>query len=200
MSERPWRVLDLPEEIREQLRELRSLADEGLLQWAPITQDFTAEKGEDLGDRRRLQVVERFDRTRDTGRWRKPMRCKSAQLLRAVEGFLREKEIAREKHFADVLSILHSLPLCKQQVFHTDYSIDPEKLTVVPLVVVIPMDEFCTLEFREGKVFVGSGQILVFPGDVVHAGSSYICENTRVHMYLNTDEVEERGENTYPDV
>jgi hypothetical protein len=198
MPGRPWWVLDLPAEIVDQLRELRVIVAKGL-GWAPIIQDYSVEKGGDPGDCRRLQWVERFDRNRDKRKWRKPLRLRSAYLLRSVEGFLRERGVAQEGHFADVLSFLRSLPLCKQQMFHYDYNIYPEKLSVVPLVVVFPLDEFCTLDFREEKVFVRFGQVLVFPGNVVHAGSRYTCENTRVHIYLNTYEVEERGENTYPE-
>lgn len=39
--------------------------------------------------------------------------------------------------------------------------------------------------------------MLLFEGDVVHAASAYEDENVRVHVYVESDEVQRRPDTTY---
>eukprot|EP00966_Prymnesium_polylepis_P291716 6737719-Prymnesium_polylepis.1 len=40
-------------------------------------------------------------------------------------------------------------------------------------------------ELEEGRaIWLSPGQVLVFDGDVVHAGAGYVCKHPCAHMYL----------------
>ena len=41
------------------------------------------------------------------------------------------------------------------------------------------------------------GDVLVFDGDVVHAGAAYRAPNTRVHVYLDVPSVKREHDRTY---
>ena len=41
------------------------------------------------------------------------------------------------------------------------------------------------------------GDILIFDGDEIHAGSAYTRDNTRIHLYLDTTEVKRMRNKTY---
>jgi ectoine hydroxylase-related dioxygenase (phytanoyl-CoA dioxygenase family) len=50
---------------------------------------------------------------------------------------------------------------------------------------------------RDVSVPLGPGDVLVFDGDVAHAGAWYASVNTRVHMYLDVEGVERAKDFTW---
>ena len=89
--------------------------------------------------------------------------------------------------------VLQSLPNCKQQPWHLDY--DPANTTGFGLLLAL-QDE-TRLELLEETVHLNRGDVLVFRGDVVHAGSWYEQENLRIHAYVDVEGASRRTNATY---
>lgn len=86
--------------------------------------------------------------------------------------------------------VLHSSAMCKQQQWHYDY--DPKvmrDMRVKPLGVILALQDGTKFETVTCTHTLCKGDILVFGGDVVHAGAAYDKENTRVHAYLDVANV-----------
>ena len=89
---------------------------------------------------------------------------------------------------------------CQPQKVHWDY--DPAHVASrkrgvpKPASVILGLQEGCRLivfdELVGGEVLVvvPPGCMLVFDGDVAHAGAWYACSNVRVHMYLDVDGID----------
>ena len=64
------------------------------------------------------------------------------------------------------------------------------------------IDTTCTIWDRERGVEVPvvmfAGDVLVFDGDVVHAGAQYSVGSTRVHVYLDVPELTRDPNFTWP--
>ena len=97
-------------------------------------------------------------------------------------------------------NLLHSLPGCKQQKLHWDYPLDQvEGLEDAgrkkPVSVILGMEHGARLVVRDEElgrcvvVRLAPGDVLVFDGDVAHAGASYCECNLRLHTYLDVPEV-----------
>jgi len=109
------------------------------------------------------------------------------------------------RHLAEANSIT-SLEGCTQQKVHYDYDPDhvqclppPQKprsaiLSLRPGTRLIVYDS--TLEHLV-LVPVEPGSILLFDGDVAHAGAAYHAENTRVHVYLDVAGVDRKADYTW---
>ena len=89
-------------------------------------------------------------------------------------------------------NILQSVPPCTQQERHWDF--DPALVQLAqkkPAGVILALQPgtrmvvYHELLGRDVLVPVPPGCMLVFDGDVAHAGAWYACPNTRVHMYLD---------------
>ena len=86
--------------------------------------------------------------------------------------------------------VLQSYPGCQRQQFHYDF--DPDQLATEkprkkPQGVVLAIEEDgTTLDFLDRQESLRAGDLLVFDGDCVHAGSAYTRTNTRVHCYLDS--------------
>lgn len=105
--------------------------------------------------------------------------------------------------------ILESRPDCQIQAAHTDYEPDaPLRATTddtVPLLAVIALQPATTLEvwpashrlvrrtrltrvtpkIARRTVTLDAGDVIVFRGDLVHAGSPYTARNIRLHAYID---------------
>ena len=99
---------------------------------------------------------------------------------------------------------LHSQPGCKRQKRHWDYN--PNEVRNlrqlglrVPCSVIAAMQDGAQLlvwDHERGvevPVVMFAGDVLVFDGDVVHAGAQYSVGSTRVHVYLDVPELERDG-------
>ena len=100
--------------------------------------------------------------------------------------------------------ILQSLPGCQEQEAHCDYVPTPELLQTtddtVPLLFFLALEDDTTLEVWPGSHYVvrgehrvihkqqlklNAGDAVFFRADLVHAGSAYSKQNTRIHCYLD---------------
>lgn len=106
--------------------------------------------------------------------------------------------------------VLHSSAGCARQQAHTDY--DPSacrRLLHKPLGVVMALEEGTRLWVADGQgrpstkeprlrcIRLRPGDVLVFEGDTVHAGASYVTSNTRVHVYVDVPSLKRRANSTY---
>jgi hypothetical protein len=94
--------------------------------------------------------------------------------------------------------VLHSYKGCKKQKWHTDYDVeDCKNIRKKPKSVIIAIENRTVLDvLNTEQIVLQRGDMIVFDGDLVHAGSAYITkDNTRIHMYLDSVDVE-RVENT----
>ena len=105
------------------------------------------------------------------------------------------------------VNIIQSLPGCRAQKLHWDY--DPAHVTARPPGSRKPASAFLALEpgtrlhvydaVRKAhtQVVVPPGCMLIFEGDVAHAGMWYVSKNLRVHVYLDVCGVERKGDHTW---
>ena len=55
----------------------------------------------------------------------------------------------------------------------------------MPLSVIWALEDGTTIIIDDKRYRIPKGQILVFRGDVCHAGDAYNVMNTRIHAYLD---------------
>ena len=111
--------------------------------------------------------------------------------------YLHIKLITKQREINSIV-VLHSYKGCKKQRWHTDF--DPELCTrarVMPLSVLIALQDDTRLYILAEQINLNKGDILVFDEDLIHAGADYSCENTRIHMYLDSKCVKREHNNTY---
>ena len=64
-----------------------------------------------------------------------------------------------------------------------------------PASVILALEDGARLWVRdedgrtEREIVLRAGDVLVFDGDVAHAGAAYLSANTRVHVYLDVPSV-----------
>ena len=111
---------------------------------------------------------------------------------------------------------LRSFPGCQEQAAHQDFDTDLPCFARahVPLGVLVALQECTTLDVWPGshtatrtaerlkpivrhQIALGKGDVLIFRGDLVHAGSAYSRPNVRLHCYLDA---EGEGEPRKPNV
>ena len=121
----------------------------------------------------------------------------ATELLRVL---LEKGELDGRVH-ADMVAI-HSLPGCREQRLHFDY--DPELCRGKerkPAVALLGLQQDTHLlincESETFTIVLGPGDIIVFEGDVLHAGAAYTHENTRVHVYLDVHSVPRQRDITW---
>ena len=100
------------------------------------------------------------------------------------------------------MAAIHSLPGCREQLLHFDYN--PELCRGTerkPAGAILALQEDTHLlvhcEGETVSIVLGPGDIIVFEGDVLHAGSAYTHENTRVHVYLDVHSVPRQRDITW---
>lgn len=110
-------------------------------------------------------------------------------------------------------SVLQSRPGCAEQRPHTDYDVEDPGFQAAMAAGSPPFGVLTALEpgthlvtyglrgsaTREDRqdVCLEPGDVLVFRGDVVHAGAAYDSDNVRLHAYLDSNMVERRGNSTW---
>ena len=97
---------------------------------------------------------------------------------------------------------MHSRKGCLQQGWHTDY--DPTAVAQrrrKPRSAILALEAGARLWVVVNGVAVEVqlevGDILLFDGDVVHAGAAYAKANTRLHVYLDVRGVEHEANGTF---
>ena len=111
--------------------------------------------------------------------------------------FIRKTEKALARHglmygrLVGDCVVLHSKAKCKKQRWHTDYRVaDCAVVRRKPLGVLVAIEDDTKLDMYDaGAINLAQGDVLVFQGDCVHAGSEYRQANTRVHLYVDTPTV-----------
>lgn len=136
------------------------------------------------------------------------------KLFRQIKNFT-------ETYYSNLISkewsILLSLPGCHEQAPHCDYVQDDQFENVkdrdIPLSYIICLQENTKINLwvnslkmvyrkpiapiRKTEVKMNVGDVLVFRGDLVHAGSAYNDENIRVHGYLDSKTIKRICNQTY---
>lgn len=106
-------------------------------------------------------------------------------------------------------SVLVSKPGCKEQMKHTDYEVPVEgfgrcRPRGFPCGVIIALQNGTKLisfgrrgsrRQRRQVTELAAGDVLIFHGDMVHAGAAYDDTNVRLHMYVDSS-IYPRVENT----
>lgn len=94
---------------------------------------------------------------------------------------------------------LHSLAGCCEQQMHTDYNAtDVKRCVAKPMGVILALQDGTSLCLHDAEdVHMSVGDVLVFDGDVVHAGAAYAEPNTRIHLYLDCPGVHRPTNVTY---
>jgi ectoine hydroxylase-related dioxygenase (phytanoyl-CoA dioxygenase family) len=107
--------------------------------------------------------------------------------------------------------IIHSLPGCKAQAAHTDY-IPSELSSEIPINVLVALQDDTSLDvwpnshkfvncgdlngilpINKKIVNMNKGDVLLFRGDFVHAGSAYLSHNYRLHCYLDSSVIRKKN-------
>lgn len=100
------------------------------------------------------------------------------------------------KHCGSDVMALRSLPGCDRQPWHWDFN--PDNLAgmsdeQMPLSCVVALQDSTRFHFKSNgcrnedgeTVTIEAGDLLIFRGDMLHAGAAYEEENWRLHMYLD---------------
>ena len=135
-------------------------------------------------DNKRMQAVLRDDH---------PLR------LRVIK-VLEERGVLSSGRKPSRACILHSRKGCKRQAYHSDFDINAfVNARIKPCSVLLALENRTKLHFCDAAVEMSRGDLLIFEGDVVHAGSEYIhAENTRFFMYVGIPGVPAPENTTYP--
>ena len=124
-----------------------------------------------------------------------------------IPALVEAKELRGGRKIPTQANIIQSKPGCMQQKLHWDY--DPNLLQCrprgvwKPASVILALQEGCRIvvwDVAVGgpvSVHIPPGCMLVFDGDVVHAGSWYVSSNVRVHVYLDVDGIERAPNHTW---
>lgn len=116
-------------------------------------------------------------------------------------------------------SFLMSLPGCQRQPAHADYypgDLDAYSVDVYPLGCLIALEDETLLDVWSGcfgtnvlydqnrtgaytsrLLTLLAGDVVFFRADLVHAGSSYLQPNLRMHIYLDTLDITHRANRTW---
>lgn len=155
----------------------------------------------------------------DVERWRESIRWEEAERIfnpdkKRVQHKIRRDDpvymgmltcLASEMvgRVVDDAVLVRSFPGCRRQKLHTDY--DPtlvERAILKPIGVLVALeaegaDVHIRAEGGDSVLHMERGQILVFDGDVVHAGAAYERDNIRLHAYFDTPEIRREKNTTY---
>lgn len=133
----------------------------------------------------------------DTKRLQKTIKHNN-KFMRSLKEYLRKSDIINDNRFVGGAVAMHSLSGCKQQEWHTDY--DPStisKLKHKPMGVIIALEDGAKFVTPSKLYKLCKGDMLLFDGDVVHAGGGYNSPNTRLHLYLDVHDAHRSRNKTW---
>ena len=127
-------------------------------------------------------------------------RLRDCALLRRLRKALVDASVLTDGLCMTEAVVLHSAAGCAQQPWHTDF--DPIALkkgvAIKPAGVILAIEDKTYFEeYPDKKHVLDAGDVLVFDGDVVHAGSSYSKSNVRLHAYIDSCDVVRTANTTY---
>lgn len=124
----------------------------------------------------------------------------------AIVRALREHGITGDKHFIDAISLLLAVAGAPRQAFHFDFDdrneneqmykggLASDGTVPFPLSCLAALEEGVTMTVKKkGKDGEDLGEeiikvprlgVMVFRGDLEHAGSAYTTRNVRMHVYI----------------
>lgn len=111
---------------------------------------------------------------------------RNTKMFKTIEDKLRARGLLRGRDLQDMF-VLHSKPGCQKQRFHYDYN--PEEIRTLrkkPQGVLIATEDNTFLDLENEKISLDASDMVIFDGDLMHAGSAYEKANTRLHCYLDT--------------
>lgn len=96
--------------------------------------------------------------------------------------------------------IIKSLSYCKRQQLHTDYDVEKIKMNEYPHGIIVGCSDGCRFIVGTSKKYIhfDKGDVIIFRGDTVHAGSEYYTENIRLHAYIDVPTHERIKNETFP--
>lgn len=123
------------------------------------------------------------------GRSQAPVPC-SDRMVRRLHDYLSSVGVL-ETHRLSEPVVLQSRKGCLQQQWHTDY--DPATVTAsesVSMSVILALTDGTSLEVMDGQgrprhISLKKGEVCLFDGDMIHAGSAYAIDNIRLFAYLD---------------
>ena len=125
----------------------------------------------------------------------------SGAVVQQLRRALQKRGELRGRQLRDAAAI-HSAAGCRQQPLHYDYN--PKQLRGSerkPAGVLLALEHGARMrvmgEHGVRMICLEPGDVLVFDGDVVHAGAAYRAPNTRVHVYLDVPSVKREHDRTY---
>lgn len=171
--------------------------------WFPVSPEFT-----DAINSRLTRAGPIFNGARNDHR-----RRQATFPLREARAFHVKLAAAFPDHTVGGLVALESLPGCGRQAAHCDYVPTPELLKTrdedVPLLALLAVEPHTHLDVwpASHRIIRGApetratspalrktldlepGDLVIFRGDLVHAGSAYDRRNIRLHAYLDSPAV-----------
>ena len=160
-------------------------------------------------------------------RKRRQVTLSSNKSTKRMKQFLESVNSFVSQNVSDVLKpapwvVIHSKPGCQHQAAHCDYVPDRALETVsnanMPLAVIVPIMPGTQLNVWPHSIGLSTsstarlknikpisckvekldvGDVFVFRGDLVHAGSSYEKDNYRLHTFLDSKEVKRQPNRTW---
>lgn len=124
-------------------------------------------------------------------------------LKRVLNTFIKTKGFIH--HTVQDLVIVRSEACCKRQQLHYDY--DTNKLKSMykkdypyGLIVSVSDNSRFIIKPNNSKakiVYLNKGDVLIFRGDLLHAGAEYYNENIRLHAYIDSKKYKREKNTTY---
>jgi len=156
-------------------------------------------------DQKKNSYVIFNDESNDEKRRQFDFKCKIGKhISKKLQNFI-EKKGFREKKVNDLV-IIHSTELCKRQQLHYDYdlqrlrSLDDKDYPFGMLIGVQNNSRFIVyneLIQKKQTIHFNKGDIVMFRGDIRHAGAEYYSNNTRLHAYVDSMEYKREKNQTY---
>ena len=123
--------------------------------------------------------------------------ARNTRAFKTIEDKLRARGLLRGRDLNDMF-VLHSKAGCKKQPLHYDYN--PEEvrdLRKKPQGVLIATEDKTFLDLENGRISLDASDMVIFDGDLLHAGSAYETPNTRLHCYLDSPSHTRQKNKTY---
>lgn len=132
-------------------------------------------------------------------------RCKIGNhFKRHLRNFIKDNGF--NDHYLRDLVIIRSEPYCKRQKLHHDY--DVNELRVIkkknyPYGIIVGISDHSRFIISDDKqsrtrtIHIDKGDVLIFRGDVLHAGAEYYSENVRLHAYIDSVKYKRKKNKTY---
>ena len=89
-------------------------------------------------------------------------------------------------------SLISSSANCQRQRMHTDYEprqmegLEDSKIPLSAILAIEAAGSSLYVNSYNTKIHFSQGDLLLFRGDTLHAGSDYIESNLRIHWYINS--------------